>query len=552
MLMLSPSATSLHHPVEVTSGGESYRPLLELGRGGMARVYLAERTARGLRKLVVLKVLDPSLATDPEMRAAFRREAELCARLNHPNIVQVFEVLDEIAAPMMVMEYVEGVSLSQILSRTDGRLPLRLHIHIVMQVLAGLQYFHELKDNVGNAQRPVHRDVSPQNVLVMHEGVVKVLDFGIAKLRDAASPEVTQAGIIKGKLAYMPGEQVAGDMSIDRRADIFAAGVMLWEGFARKRMWQGWQQNDVVRALVAGQIPNIREACPWISQGWEAIINRATAGRREERFDTALDMQIAMEECLSEVGGPVPQRELATFMATEFGEWRLERQQLVDAEMSKPAIPLASVLGGTLSSASRIQITHTPATASGSIDPQLQSSAKRRPFISVVVVLLLMAAAAVAATQLMREKSAPPAPAAIVKRINFSLVAAPNDAQILIDGKPVPQNPWTEVVPASSATRMVEVRAPGYQSYTKTVALNSDVELSVRLEPLPAAPIATASAAAAPSSSSTKSSGRIRWAAGIPRSSAAPADAAAAAKANCNPPYTLDSDGVKTYKPECF
>jgi hypothetical protein len=152
----------------------------------------------------------------------------------------------------------------------------------------------------------------------------------------------------------------------------------------------------------------------------------------------------------------------------------------------------------------------------------------------------------------MREKSAPPAPAAIVKRINFSLVAAPNDAQILIDGKPVPQNPWTEVVPASSATRMVEVRAPGYQSYTKTVALNSDVELSVRLEPLPAAPIASASAAAAPSSSSTKSSGRIRWAAGIPRSSAAPADAAAAAKANCNPPYTLDSDGVKTYKPECF
>ena len=142
---LQPAALSHDLPFSA----EGYRPLFELGRGGMARVYLAERVSNGLRKLVVLKILDPALVTSPEMRSAFHREAVLCARLNHPNIVQVFEVHDETTAPMMVMEYVEGITLSQLLSRSDGRLPIRLHVHIIIQALAGLHYFHELRTDDG-------------------------------------------------------------------------------------------------------------------------------------------------------------------------------------------------------------------------------------------------------------------------------------------------------------------------------------------------------------------------------------------------------------------
>jgi eukaryotic-like serine/threonine-protein kinase len=508
MLTLSHPTSSVH---EVTERSESYRPLVELGRGGMARVYLAERSTRGLRKLVVLKVLDPNLATDQEMRTAFRREAELCARLNHPNIVQVFEVLDEIAAPMMVMEYVEGVSLSHVLSRTDGRLPLRLHVHVVMQVLAGLQYFHELKDSAGNPQLAVHRDVSPQNVLVMHEGTVKVLDFGIAKVRDSASAEVTQAGIIKGKLSYMPAEQVAGDTTIDRRADLFAAGVMLWEAFARRRMWQGWQQPDVVKALVSDQIPSIREACPWISPGWEAIITRATAGKREERYETALDMQIAMEECMGELGGPVPQRELATFMSLEFGQWRLERQRLVDAELQKPAVPLTTVLGGTVSHSVQqlMQVTHTPASQNAEvpISPAAEA-AHRRLQVGSLALALIGVTAIVAAAVMLRAGDRPQA-------------------------KPAP-SPETLVAP----------KAPSVPATT------------AKAEPAPvpvsAAPSLPTASAAPSGKASDRSKSRAVTAPHGARPAAAAAPSPAAPAVNCNPPFVLDSEGVKTYKPECF
>ncbi len=191
----------------------------------------------------MLKILEPTFAADPEMRAAFRREAEVCARLNHPNIVQVFEVVEEASSPIMVMEYVEGVSLSQVLARTEHRLPIRLHVHVIMQILAGLQYFHELRGEDGMPLNGIHRDVSPQNVLVMHEGAVKVLDFGIAKVSGTADADATRAGVIKGKLNYMPPEQLLGDTTIDRRADIFPVGVMLWEAFARRRLWEGWSSK---------------------------------------------------------------------------------------------------------------------------------------------------------------------------------------------------------------------------------------------------------------------------------------------------------------------
>jgi eukaryotic-like serine/threonine-protein kinase len=508
MLMLPQPSSSVHGPTALTTPGESYRPLLELGRGGMAKVYLAEKTTRGLRKLVVLKVLEPSLASDQEMRTAFRREAELCARLNHPNIVQVFEVLDDIAAPMMVMEYVEGVSLSQILSRTDGRLPLRLHVHVVMQVLAGLQYFHELKDSAGKPQLAVHRDVSPQNILVMHEGAVKVLDFGIAKVRDAASADATQAGIIKGKLSYMPAEQVAGDTSIDRRADLFAVGVLLWEAFARRRMWQGWQQSDVVKALVAGQIPPIRDVCPWITPAWEAIISRGTAGKREDRFETALDMQIAIEECMSEVGGPVAQRELASFMMTEFGQWREDRQRLVDAELQKPPVPLTTVLGETVSQSTQLtQASRTPSAIHPGERPSGQTLVARRrwPLGATAAALLVIALGAA-----------------------VSVAFSGTDAQ---------SHPAVAKAEASN-------QAPTSANTSKHA---TDLELPV------ATPTPRETSAPEPSTS-TKAAERSKSrgvAAARGTRIAAPASAATPV-INCNAPYVLDSEGVKTYRPECF
>ncbi len=547
---LAPASADLPFAVE------GYRPLFELGRGGMARVYLAERVANNLRKLVVLKVLDPALCASAEMRAAFRREAVLCARLNHPNIVQVFEVHEDTSAPMMVMEYVEGITLSQILNRVEGRLPFRLHVHIIIQALAGLHYFHELRDEHGQAEEPVHRDVSPQNVIVMHEGAVKVLDFGIAKQQGVAQEDATKAGVIKGKLSYMPAEQLAGDDSIDRRADVFAAGVMLWEAFARRRMWQGHTQQETVAALVGGKIPSIREACPWISTKWEEIVMRAVAPRREDRYPTALDLQVDMENNLAELGGVVQQRELATFMKTEFSEMRSERTRLVETEARKMPVALASVLTQQTSGMRTFSLTPSGSQASLHLAGEEGKWRNRAPWIAM---FLVSGAAALYIGVKSAALEAPSARASVqdeARLVTLSVAATPLDATVLLDGKPVGSNPWTTRLAATGQPARIEVTSPGHRPFKQEVTLNADVSLSVQLEalapqvvaPEPPEPAASASTPASPPRSSKAARGRVA----VQPVAAAPAAPAPAPKPNCNPPYLLDAEGVKTFKPECL
>ncbi|MES1177060.1 MAG: serine/threonine-protein kinase [Myxococcales bacterium] len=557
--MLAPSSgqPSSGHFRSSNPDGDSFRPLIELGRGGMARVYLAEKTTRGLRRLVVLKILEPTFASDPEMRAAFRREAEVCARLNHPNIVQVFEVVEEASSPIMVMEYVEGVSLSQVVARTEHRLPVRMHVHVIMQILAGLQYFHELRGDDGQPLHAVHRDVSPQNVLVMHEGAVKVLDFGIAKVHGTADADATRAGVIKGKLNYMPPEQLLGDTTIDRRADLFPVGVMLWEAFARRRLWEGWEQQNIMKVLMNGPMPSIREACPWISEEMEQVITRATAVKREDRFATALEMQVALEDCMPALGGAVQQRELANFMESEFGEWRRDRQRLVDAEVRKPAVALESVL--EVSEIEEISFEDDASQRSQHLASRIEESpfARRTRWpvwaalgaAAIVVVLLVWRFGAGGSA----DPRAAASPAVAKHQVRLQVAASPVEAEILLDGRPVGQNPWHADLDASARKARIEVRAPGYASSVRDVDLTQDADLSVRLDPLaaPNAPSATAAESHGSKSDSTKHGARSSEKSVVTRPSFKPAVPASPAR-NCSPPYVLDADGVKTYKPECL
>ncbi len=487
--------------------GDAYRPLLELGRGGMARVYLAEKTTRGLRRLVVLKVLEPTLATDPEMRSLFRREAEVCARLHHPNVVQVFEVIDEGAAPFMVMEYVEGVSLSQVLARTEQRLPARLHVHVLMQVLSGLHYFHELKDEDGHPLLGVHRDVSPQNVIVMHEGAVKVLDFGIAKLREPSGTDVTRAGIIKGKLSYMPPEQLMGDASIDRRADTFAVGVMLWEAFARRRMWDGVDPQTMMKALVNGAIPSIREVCPWISKNTEEVVMRAVSPRREARFQSALELQVELEGCAAELGGAVQQRELASFMEAEFGEWRRDRQRSVDSELRKPGVGLSSVL--EISQIEVLELDEDISLRPSQISSlRVEPPARRKRGVALGLLLAGGAAATLLGVRALQQREPQAAP---------------------VSSESPTQKPVSAAVAAPPAPPVASVVAP--------------------------APTTVQEPDAAPSAAPRGASKHVPRTTGKPAlvvPKAQPSAPPAAPARNCSPPYVLDSEGVKTYKPECL
>ncbi len=555
---LSSTDSATHDIRDRLSALDDYRPLLELGRGGMARVYLAEKRTRGLKRLVVLKVLDRELAESTEMRALFRREAEICARLNHPNIVQIFEVFEDVSSPVIVMEYVEGQSLWKLLGKGEAPFPLRLHVHVLLQVLAGLHYFHELRDE-SSSLFPVHRDVSPQNVIVMHEGAVKVLDFGIAKVH-APADEATRAGIVKGKLNYMPPEQLVGDTSIDRRADVFAVGVMLWEAFAGRRLWQGLRQEEIARRLFGGNLPSIREACPDISPGWERVIQTALAERREDRFESALAMQLAMEAHLPELGGAVQQRELAAYMETAHGESRRKRQRQVEEELKKPPVALANLLGAPLLSGMvEIDRLHeTPVQQSRSVE--LRPSARRSWPLVLGALAVVVGASAGAFAFLASRATTSDAALAVPSRITLEISAKPEAAEILLDGQRLGVGHFKGDLERSSKPRKLEVRASGYESATRDVALDKDAMLSVDLVPA-SAPDARAEAEHADREDSPESGQRkrVRGATrALPRApapSAPPvvsAPQAAAPKVNCSPPYVLDRDGVKTYKPECL
>ncbi|HEY5453383.1 MAG TPA: serine/threonine-protein kinase, partial [Polyangia bacterium] len=221
-----------------------YRIVMPLGQGGTADVYLAVADGpSGFTKLVVVKVLRKSLASDADFRLMFVSEARLAARLHHPNIVQTNEVIEVDGASVLVMEYLDGQPLSQVIVRgKQGAFTLAMQLRVLVDALAGLHAAHELADFDGTPLGVVHRDVSPHNLFVTLEGHAKVLDFGIAKLE--RSLVETEVGTVKGKLRYMAPEQIASD-KLDRRADIYAAGVILWEALTGERMWKVSQEQEI-------------------------------------------------------------------------------------------------------------------------------------------------------------------------------------------------------------------------------------------------------------------------------------------------------------------
>jgi serine/threonine protein kinase len=301
---------------------------MKLGEGGVGNVYLGEAHGSGdFRKLVVLKSLKPEMLREPGMRDSFLAEARLCARLNHPNIVQVLSVADDDGIPVMTMEYLEGQTLAKLLRDDSGACPLVLKLHAVAEALAGLAYFHELEDLDGTPLRPVHRDVSPQNVFVTYEGMVKLLDFGIAKQSargSDSSRDETEMGIIKGKVQYMPREQIL-DESIDARVDLYASGAMLWEAVARRRMWEGRSDGQIISRVLAGErpgLPDDGDTAGAVPASLRSLIDKALATDRDERFRTASEMRTALMAVIDGLD-PSPQAErLRSHMQGRYAEER--------------------------------------------------------------------------------------------------------------------------------------------------------------------------------------------------------------------------------------
>lgn len=311
-----------------------YDLLFELASGGMGVVHVARQVGdEGFSRLVVVKRLHRHLSSDPEFRNMIRDEADVASRIHHPNVVPVVDVVTREDETCLVLEYVPSMPLSALLaaSRQSGvRLEPAIVSRIVSDVLAGLHAAHEVRDLTSAPLAVVHRDVSPQNVLVGADGSARLTDFGIAKA--AVRYARTKSGNLKGKLSYMSPEQLQRK-DVDRRADIFAAGAVLYEALTSRRLFDGDDEGAVILSVLMGQPTEL------VSQGFtaevEEVVERAIATSAADRFSTAREFQEALERALP----PASAHDVARVLAAACGERLDERRRRIQARLEELNTP---------------------------------------------------------------------------------------------------------------------------------------------------------------------------------------------------------------------
>jgi serine/threonine protein kinase len=273
-----------------------YEVLRELSRGGMAVLYLArELGPEGVEKLVVLKRILPELAAHREMLAMFLDEARISALLQHPNLPHGYGLVHQDGDYFFAMEYLHGTDVRQLAKVTSpyGGIPLEHAISIAIGLCAGLHYAHERRANDGTPMHLVHRDVSPRNVFVTYDGTVKLLDFGIARAEQNRSQTAT--GTLKGTIQYMSPEQVHAGR-VDRRSDIFAASIMLWELTVGRALFAGDSDYAVLTAIAERDAPAPSSVRADYPAALETIVMKGLRRNPDERFQTAEELQLALEE----------------------------------------------------------------------------------------------------------------------------------------------------------------------------------------------------------------------------------------------------------------
>jgi serine/threonine-protein kinase len=272
-----------------------------IGRGGMAEVWRADLIGlNDFERQVVVKRILPHLSQNPEFAAMFTAEAKLCARLNHPNIVQVFEFSAVGEELFLAMEYVNGVNLIEVLNRLPQNvpIPIGMAVQIVRDVCRALAYAHELVGDDGKPMRIIHRDISPSNVMLTFSGSVKLLDFGIAKVLSATDSDLTRTGVVKGKIGYLSPEAATGELELDHRTDIFSAGVVLHEMVTRRRLFKGRDDMNTLWLVRNCDVEPPSTHRPDVPAELDRICKRALARDRNDRFSSAEEMAKALTELL--------------------------------------------------------------------------------------------------------------------------------------------------------------------------------------------------------------------------------------------------------------
>lgn len=320
-----------------------YELLAPIASGGMASVWAARiRGTRGFEKLVAVKTILPHLANDPHFETMFLDEAWIASEIVHPNIAQVFDLGEQDGVLYLVCEWIDGESLAMLRRRVEqaaDQIPVAIALRIMGDVCAGLHAAHELRDAAGQPLQVVHRDVSPQNIVVSDAGAVKVIDFGVAKALNRAMGE-TVSGKLKGKVQYMAPEQ-ARSASVDRRADVWSVGAVLYHLLAGRVPYDADSPLAVLNMLLSGEPPPPLPA--HVPVAVSEIVMRALAYDPTERYQTATEMQMAIALALRDVSIPVTDAALSSYVLEYLGAQATLRHQVVaealEAAKSAAALP---------------------------------------------------------------------------------------------------------------------------------------------------------------------------------------------------------------------
>jgi eukaryotic-like serine/threonine-protein kinase len=305
--------------------------------GGMAEIFLARQAGlEGFEKTIVIKRIRPHLSKQASFVKMFLNEAKLAAQLNHPNIVQIYDLGKISESYFIAMEYIFGRDMRRIIPKADSMgipFPMVYALKIASSVCEGLYYAHQKVDLYGNPLNIVHRDVTPENIFVSFDGTVKVLDFGIAKA--ANQIEQTRAGEIKGKLSYMSPEQCMGK-PLDCRSDLFSLGTVLYEWLTGFKLFTGDSEVAILKSITEGKIyaPSYFKAD--IPEAVEAILMRALEKDRDRRYQTAWDMQYDLDQFLSQYEFTPSNIHLSNFLKQLFND-ELEEEKSRLADSPRPA-----------------------------------------------------------------------------------------------------------------------------------------------------------------------------------------------------------------------
>jgi eukaryotic-like serine/threonine-protein kinase len=536
----------------------------EIAAGGMATVHIGRLLGPvGFARTVAVKRLHPQFAKDPEFVSMFLDEARLAARVQHPNVVATIDVVATDGELFLIMDYVRGESLSKLIrtAKKQGQnVPPRIAASIICGFLHGLHAAHEAKNERGDRIDLVHRDVSPQNVLVGADGIPRVLDFGIAKA--AGRIQVTRDGQIKGKLAYMPPEQLSG-RDLTRAVDIYASAVVMWETLTGERLFKGETEGETLAKILRDPVIPPSEVVPGLPRAFDAPLLKALSRDASKRHATARELAFELEKCVgvasaSEVGewvenmvGSILSAREDTIAEIESNSASLRVKQDVESDSDSHNVGLQSAHAGTMlgigppsgtmpmAHAKRMHAPSVTETTAGPLSAPGEESTgskvtgsrftgtmtlpvnRRLPIIAsalgLLVLLLIMGVVLLG------------------RGPDTSTVGTAPSASASAAGSSAPAS--SAVVTASSS--MPDPPATG------SVAAVDSAQPGVDSKPAPSAPTT-----AQHTTTGSHSTSRPPVIAATPPRTATPPPPPV--RKNCDPPYTIDANGRKKYKLECM